>query len=618
MLRHRSWFLLVCLCGLALLPAVGDEPASKALLLNVSKGQIPNDTGLDDQTKISVVESPELGGKALKIPLAAEDSFGVRAVAVPNWKKFERFRFNAFNPDEQTVELELVVIHSKSTEYSTRIVEPIKLQPGKNEISIALESLTNSNGSAPDLTKVTRWYVADISKLETTFYVGDIWLEAGDVPPPGDVPPGQTSAGSKLGAGKSGPGKSGLGKSGSMGAGSGGPNSDGPSAAGPNGPQPLVGYRVKGKVGETIVDLTFTPFLIQTSDDSSSDTGGKGPGGKRPSGDGAGGKEPDGEEPSSSSGKGAGKVPNITKPVSFDTPEADAILSALEVFPANNPWNQDVSDWPLHPNSKNLIASIGAEKPLRYNPDMAFVLVPPHQKKIEVKLGEIAEESDPGPYPVPDITPIEGWPVHYQREKSQQTLDDVQRNSENVDGDRHAIVIDPANRVLYEFYQMQKTDNGWQATAAAIFDLKSNKLRQDGWTSADAAGLPMFPAVVRYDELKRGAIEHALRVTIVNTRRAYVYPATHFASDKTDENLPRMGERIRLRKGYNISSHSREVQTILKALKKYGMFVADNGIDWALSVTPDARIPELHAELRKIKGSDFEVVEAPEGYEAPE
>src|SRR5207249_4261733 len=126
--------------------------------------------------------------------------------------------------------------------------------------------------------------------------------------------------------------------------------------------------------------------------------------------------------------------------------------------------------------------------------------------------------------------------------------------------------------------------------------LKSNKLRPDGWTSSDAAGLPIFPSIVRYDELKRGAVEHALRVTVVKTRREYVYPATHFASKLTDENLPRMGERIRLRQDFDVSGFSQEVQTILKALKKYGMFVADNGIDWAISVAPDPRIPVLNEE----------------------
>ena len=165
------------------------------------------------------------------------------------------------------------------------------------------------------------------------------------------------------------------------------------------------------------------------------------------------------------------------------------------------------------------------------------------------------------------------------------TLDEVQRKDEG-DIDRHAMIVDPTRRMLYEFYQMRKTDNGWIASGAAIFDLKSNKLRPDGWTSADAAGLPIFPATVRYDEIKRGMVEHAMRMAVRRTRRAYVYPATHFASRETDENLPRMGERLRLKKNFDISGFSPAAQAILKGLKKYGVFVADNGLDWALSVAP--------------------------------
>ncbi len=309
-------------------------------------------------------------------------------------------------------------------------------------------------------------------------------------------------------------------------------------------------------------------------------------------------------------------MPKIDKPIMFDTPEADAVLAALEVFPEDNPWNLVVSDWPLHPKSKQIVASIGANKPLRYNPDMGFVLVPPGQKKVDVKMTEYPAESDKGPFPVPDNAPIEGWPVHYQREPKLKnlTLDDVQRDKLKQGGDRHMIVVDPTNRMLYEFFSTKKTDAGWQAACAATFDLKSNKLRPDGWTSADAAGLPIFPSVIRYDELKRGAVEHAMRVTVVKTRRAYVHPATHFASRLTDENLPRMGERIRLRKDFDTSKFSHEVKAILDGLKKYGMLVADNGIDWALSCAPDARIPVLHDELRKVKGSDFEVVVPPAGY----
>jgi hypothetical protein len=311
-------------------------------------------------------------------------------------------------------------------------------------------------------------------------------------------------------------------------------------------------------------------------------------------------------------------MPKIDRPIEFHTPEADAICAALEVFPEDNPWNLVIQDWPVHPNSKAIVASVGADKFLRCNDDMGFIIVPPNQKKIDLKLVSYPAESDKGPYPVPENLPIEGWPSNYLRRKTQVTLDDVQRDKLNENGDRHAIVLDPTNRMLYEFYQMKKTDAGWQAACAAIFDLKSNKLRPDGWTSTDAAGLPIYPAVVRHDELLRGEIEHALRVTIRRSQRAYVYPATHFASRLTDRDLPRMGERFRLRQDFDTSGFSPQVQTILKALKKYGMLVADNGIEWAISVAPDPRIPVLHDELRKIKGADFEVVTPPPGYKPAE
>jgi hypothetical protein len=304
----------------------------------------------------------------------------------------------------------------------------------------------------------------------------------------------------------------------------------------------------------------------------------------------------------------------MTQPVMFHTPEADAILSALEVFPADNPWNQVVSDWPLHPNSANIIASMGVKKPLRYNADMAFILVPPDQKRVEVKIVGYPGESDAGPFPVPDEMPIEGWPAYYERDakKLNVSLEDVQRDKLNRGGDRHAIVVDPVNRMLCEFFAARKTAAGWQAAQASVFDLKTNALRPDGWTSADAAGLPIFPAVVRYDELQRGKVEHAMRVTVRKTRRAYVAPATHFASSHRNEDYPRMGERIRLRGDFDVSRFSPEVRAILNGLKKYGMFVADNGIEWAISVAPDPRIGVLHEELRRVRGSAFEVVVVPE------
>jgi hypothetical protein len=268
----------------------------------------------------------------------------------------------------------------------------------------------------------------------------------------------------------------------------------------------------------------------------------------------------------------------------------------------------------LHPNSRSIIASIGPEKPLRYNVDMAFILVPPDQPKVDVAVVKYADESDRGPYPVPDNVPMEHWPVGFQRDQRRRelTLRDVQTDRLGLGGDRHAIVVDPTNRMLYEFYQMKRSDGGWQAAQASIFDLKSNALRPDGWTSADAAGLPIFPAVVRYDELARGAVRHAMRVTVRRTRRAYVAPATHFASRDNSPDLPRMGERLRLKADVDLSRFSPQVRTILRGLQQYGMLVADNGIDWAISVAPDPRINNLHEDLRRIKGSDFEAVVAPD------
>lgn len=314
----------------------------------------------------------------------------------------------------------------------------------------------------------------------------------------------------------------------------------------------------------------------------------------------------------------AAEPPKVTRVIEFNTPEADAIMENLQMFPADNAFNTKITDWPVAKNSDTLIKSIGKDKPLRYNPDMAYIIVPPNQKKVDVELGEIAEESDPGPYPVPDNTPIEGWPVRYHRDAKQQlTLEQLQQRPAQYEDDRHAIILDPTNKKLYEFFVMGRVNGKWKADQATIFDLSSNKLRPAGWTSADAAGLPILPAVVRYDELAKGEIKHALRVTIQKSRKAHVYPATHDASKHEDVNLPRMGERIRLKADFDTSNFSPEVETILEALKEYGMFVADNGIDWAISVAPDPRIPSLHDELRKIKGSNFEVVMPPPGYKKP-
>jgi hypothetical protein len=303
-------------------------------------------------------------------------------------------------------------------------------------------------------------------------------------------------------------------------------------------------------------------------------------------------------------------LPKITGPVLFDTPEADAILAAMQVFPPDNPWNQDISKLPVHPDSAKMIASIGADKPLGYNLDMGFVIVPPDQKKIPVKILEYPAESDPGPFPLPDNAPIENWPLQRNEDtkslpKPGQTLENLQRHGT---GDRHVILVDPVNGLLHEFWQARKTDAGWEASNAATFNLKTGALRPERWTSSDAAGLPVFPAVVRYDECERGMVGHAMRFTVRRTRRAYVLPATHWASPHTDPALPRMGERFRLRQDFDVSGFPKHAQAVLLGLKKYGMFVADNGSEWLMSIAPDRRLKGLES-LSRVKGSDFEVVE---------
>lgn len=300
---------------------------------------------------------------------------------------------------------------------------------------------------------------------------------------------------------------------------------------------------------------------------------------------------------------------HFDKPILFDSAEADRILANLQVFPPDNPWNEDVSQRPLAPDSKVIIAAIGAEKPLDFNLDMNFVLVPPNQPRVPVKITLYPGESDAGPFPVPGIMPIENWPLQRNEDtgalpRPGSTLDEIQRRGT---GDRHGIVVDPVNGILYEFYQARKTSSGWEAAQASVFDLKSNRMRPERWTSADAAGLPVFPAVVRYDECKEGMVRHALRVTVRKTRRAYVYPARHFASSSEDTSLPRMGERLRLRRDFDVSSFPPHARAVLKGLKKHGMFVADNGKEWLISVAPDRRLEGLET-LNRVRGADFEVL----------
>jgi hypothetical protein len=287
---------------------------------------------------------------------------------------------------------------------------------------------------------------------------------------------------------------------------------------------------------------------------------------------------------------------------------AGANLNGAVPFPADNAWNTDISGATVDPNSGALIASIGTGGGLfpdfgsgTYNGasiGIPYVVVAGTQAKVAIHYTAYGDESDPGPYPVPPTAPVEG------------ALADGSGG-----GDRHVLVIDRDNNRLYELGEAYKqTDNSWNATVGAIFHLDSNTVRpggQPGWTSADAAGLPIFPGLVRYEEAASGTIAHALRFTVSQSRQAYVPPATHWASSNTSTSLPPMGMRVRLKASYVIpSTFSTETKAILQALKTYGMFMADNGSNWFMSGAPDARWNNdtLKSELGSVKGSNFEVV----------
>ena len=218
-----------------------------------------------------------------------------------------------------------------------------------------------------------------------------------------------------------------------------------------------------------------------------------------------------------------------------------------------------------------------------------YVTVPGSQAKVDVTFG-YAEESDPGPYPIPPPPPIEGDP--------------------EGNGDRHILIIDQDNCLLYELYAAHLDPDGWQAGSGAIFDLQSYDLRPDGWTSADAAGLPIFPGLVRYDEVAAGQIQHALRFTLEETRSEHIWPARHDASHLSREQYPPMGQRFRLKADFDISGFSPAVQVILQAMKTYGLILADNGSDWFISGAPDERWNnDMLREIRQVYGSDFEAVD---------
>jgi hypothetical protein len=265
------------------------------------------------------------------------------------------------------------------------------------------------------------------------------------------------------------------------------------------------------------------------------------------------------------------------------------------IFPKTNAWNKRVDTLPVAPDSDAIISSIGADTGL--HPDFGaglyqggrigipFDVVTKATPRSRVNF-EYADESDKGPYPIPRRVHIESG------------------------GDRHALLLDRDACRLYELYALTRTRNGWHAGSGAIWSLRSNRLRPAGWTSADAAGLPILPGLARYDEVARGVIDHALRFTVERTRRAYISPARHYASSLTDPELPPMGLRVRLKAGFDVSTFPKQARVVLTALKRYGMLVADNGSSWYISGAPDARWKndDLHT-LGRVKGSDFEVVQ---------
>lgn len=265
------------------------------------------------------------------------------------------------------------------------------------------------------------------------------------------------------------------------------------------------------------------------------------------------------------------------------------------IFPTSNPINQDISHAPVDPRSAQYIAGIGASihlhadfgTPPEYG--IPYVVVGAHQPRVPIHFTEYGEESNPGPYPVPPSTPVEGA---------------------GEEGDRHVLVLQSGTCKLYELYNAKRSGAGWDAGSGAVFNLRSNALRPEGWTSADAAGLPIFPLLARYPEVKAGAIDHALRVTVQRTQSGYIHPATHFASSSSDPALPPMGLRLRLKASFSLAGYKGQALVILRALKRYGLIVADNGSSWYITGAPSAHWNnEDLDQLKRVPGSAFEAVQ---------
>jgi hypothetical protein len=300
-----------------------------------------------------------------------------------------------------------------------------------------------------------------------------------------------------------------------------------------------------------------------------------------------------------SSASAVGPYPSLGPCPVFPDPPA-SLSPRAPSLPTEAAWNQDISKAPRHPRSAAYIAYINANGGNQLHPDFGspraygfpYSVVDAGQPELPVDYTAYGDESDPGPFPVPARAPVEG--------------------GNRSDGDRHVLVVDRSACKLYELYRafyVPEPQPHWNADSGTEWDLRSAARRPDGWTSADAAGLPVFPGLVRYDEVASGSLDHAIRVTFESTQDAWVHPASHCAGDTANASAPPMGLRLRLKAGYGLGRLSGHAKTIARAMKRYGLIVADNGSNWFFSGTSDRRWRDGNLDqLKRIPGRAFEVV----------
>jgi hypothetical protein len=302
-------------------------------------------------------------------------------------------------------------------------------------------------------------------------------------------------------------------------------------------------------------------------------------------------KSPAGAPGATPGGGSGGSVP-------APAPAAGPAIGGCPVFPAGNAWNTKVDALAVRPDSSAFVASISSGGQTKLHPDFGgngaygipFVVVPSTQPKVAINYTAYGDESDPGPFPIPATAPVEGGSAST--------------------GDRHVLVLQKGTCHLYELGRAFWRGDHWDADVGVNWDLRSNKLRPLGWTSADAAGLAILPGLVRYDEVAAGHVDHALRFTVSSTQKGYVFPATHYASSSTNAALPPMGLRLRLKATFSLAPYHGEALVILKALKAYGMIVADNGSSWYVTGAADARWNDDDLDqLKSVPGSALEAVD---------